>query len=506
MMKILLMQPPWFVLQNTSLVHYPVGPAYIAAALEKVGYDPIVWNVDYNPNYVSTIGGTNILNTDELTRNYNIYQKNLNDLSMPIWREVRSKIREFNSDIVGVSVYSATYKSALNLVQIIKDMNPNVITIFGGIHPTISTIEVASQHNVDFVVIGEGEITIQELIRAIEVKSDYSNIKGIAYKKNGKVVITPKREFIANLDDVGLPARHRIYKKEEFPPTAFQAIYGSRGCPFHCIFCGSFNLWGHKPRARSAESLTEEIEYTHKTFKTRYFYICDDVFFLDKERALDFCRILIDKRLKVMWSAQTRAEIIDDELLIMMKKSGGQHVAIGVETGDERIRKLIKKGNTLEQMRRATKLIHKHGLTLVGFFMFGFPWETKQEIEKTIDFMKEINPTFAFPYIVTPAPGTELSQIAHDMGLISFDLKLEDFYHESPVMCLSANIPDDERKGIINNVLKVFAEHNKKKLKLDVFRRPNYYFALAQDYSMFKSPKKILSYIKELLPKSYTGG
>lgn len=501
-MKILLLNPPWYRLQETSLIHYPGGLAYIAGALENAGYESIIWNSDYDPNIRPVIGGTNILDTEELTRKYNLYKKNLDDLSLPIWQEIKSKIKEFNPDIVGISVYSATYKSALNVTKIIKSINSYIITILGGIHPTINPEEVASQKDVDFVVYGEGEITIQELIKVINSdKRNFSSIKGIVFKNNGNVIKTEKREFIQNLDTLPFPARHRIYNFEKYPPTTFQAIYGSRGCPFKCIFCGSFNLWGYKIRIRSAENIVKEIEETNQKYKTRYFYICDDIFFINRNRAITFCKLLIEKKLNILWSAQTRAEILDDELLSLMKKSGGQHVAIGIEVGDEKIRKLIKKENTNDQIREAVQKIKKHGLTVVGFFMFGFPWETKENIEKTVNFLKKINPTFAFPYIVTPSPGTELFSIAHQMGLINPASQFEDFYHESPEMGLSINIPKQERKEIIDKTLKEFAIHNKKHFLKDILKRPKFYCTLIHDFEILKNPKFILGYITDLFKK-----
>ncbi|HHL39858.1 MAG TPA: radical SAM protein [Deltaproteobacteria bacterium] len=503
-MKILLVNPPWYRLQGASLVHYPPGPCFVAGALEKAGYEPVVWNADFDPAVRSVIGGTNVLDTDELTQKHSIYQKNLNDLSAPVWREVASMIERFAPDVLGVSVYSATYKAALNVARIAKEVNPAVTTVFGGIHPTIATEEVASQRDVDFVVFGEGERTVVELVGALEARDgagrDFSSIKGIAFKDgDGNVVRTERREYIEDLDAEVYPARHLIHDVESYPPTAFQGIYGSRGCPFKCIFCGSFNLWGYSVRTRSAETLVAEIEETHRRFGTRYFYLCDDIFFINRERARRFCELLIEKDLGVMWSAQTRAEMVTDELLALMKKAGGQHVAIGVETGDERIRKLIKKGNTLEQMRRAARLVHKHGLTLVGFFMFGFPWESREEIRRTVEFMKEINPTIAFPYIVTPAPGTELSQISHEMGLVGPDRELENFYHESPEMCLSVNIPEEERKGIIDETLKVFAEHNKKRFRLDVLKRPRFYYTLFHDFGFFRNPMQFVQVLRDVV-------
>lgn len=498
-MKIVLVNPPWFRLQGASLVHYPPGPCHIASALEQINYDSIVWNADFDSERKAVVGGTNIINTDELTRQHKVYQKNLNDLNGPIWLEVREKLKEFNPDILGISVYSCSLKSSLNVAKIAKEINSNMVIIFGGIHPTIDPDGVIKNPEVDYVVVGEGEITIQELIRAIDNKDDVSQIKGIAFKDGDKIIKNERRPAIENLDSLNWPARHKIYQKELFPPSAFNTLYGSRGCPFQCIFCGSFNIWGHKMRTRSAESMVNEIEYVHKTFKTNYFYICDDIFFINKDRAFRFGQLLKEKKLNIYWSLQTRGEIMDDELLAMFKRTGGQHIAIGVETGNAHIRKLIKKGNTLDDIRRAAKLIKKHGLTMVGFFMFGFPWETEKEIADTVNFMKEINPTICFPYIVTPSPGTELSEIAKDMGLIGAGDNLENFYHESPEMCLSVNIPPEKRKDIINKTLKEFALNNRKNLFKDLFRRPKFYWVTAvKDQRLLKNPKVILQYIKDI--------
>ncbi len=497
--KILLMNPPWYRLQNASLIHYPPGLAYIGAALEESGRKPIIWNIDNDPAYATVIGGTSILDTDELTQNYTIYIKNLEDLSGPVWDDVRDKIKMFDPDILGITVYSATYRSALNVAKVAKEVKPDIKIIFGGIHPTIDTKNVIAEDVVDYVVFGEGEVTVCELVDIIEKDEAPVDVPGVAYKLNNEIIINSKREYIQDLDSLPLPGRHLLYENEKCPPSTFQALYGSRGCPFKCIFCGSFNLWGHKPRTRSAESMIMEIEEVKRKYKTRYFYICDDIFFFDKKRALRFCELLKLKKLNIYWSLQTRGEMIDDELLVAMKKTGGQHIAIGVETGDPNIRKLIKKGNTLDDIRNASKLIKKHGLTMVGFFMFGFPWESIEDIERTIAFMEEIDPEITFPYIVTPAPGTELYNIASEMGLVDKNSKLEDFYHESPEMCLSKNIPEDERKKIIDKTLHTFAVHNKKKFVKDLLRRPFFYYALLHDFGVFKNPVIILKYLKQLV-------
>lgn len=510
-MNIVLLVPPWYRLQEACLSHYPPGPTYIAGALKQCGYDSIVWNGDYDPTVKSVVGGTNILNTDELTEKHRLYIQNLYNLNHPVWKDVEKKLKLFKPDVLGISTYSATFQAGLHTAQIAKSLHPDVITIFGGVHPTIDPKGVAMHEEVDFVVMGEGEITMQELVRAIDSGSrDYSTIKGIAYKANGSVRVNEKRELASDVDVIANPAREKLFEKELCPPSVFHMVYTSRGCPFHCVYCGSFNLWGRTKRSRSAESILEEVERTHKDYKTRYFYLCDDIFFFpgDIQRAYEFCYGLMKRRLNILWSTQTRAETINEEtkgLLRLMKITGGQHISIGVETGSDRISRLIKKGNKVEHSRVAAQLIKRYGLHMSCFFMFGFPWETEEEIQQTIDLLRELDCTVAFPYIVTPAPGTELNRIAADMGLITPEFKIENFYHESPKMCLSVHIAEEKREEIISKTLHVFAEHNKRHFRKSLLERWRFYYALLHDNGVLEHPRLLFQHIMDaLIPRKIT--
>lgn len=510
-MNIVLMVPPWYRLQEACLSHYPPGPTYIAGALKQCGYDSIVWNGDYDPTVKSVVGGTNILNTDELTEKHHLYIQNLYNLEHPVWKDVEEKLKRFKPDVLGISTYSATFQAGLHTAHIARKLYPDVTTIFGGVHPSIAPKEVAALDEVDFVVMGEGEVTMQELVKAIDTSSrDYSKIKGIAYKANGSVAVNEKRALASDVDAIANPAREKLFEKELCPPSVFHMVYTSRGCPFHCVYCGSFNVWGHTKRSRSAESILEEIEKTHKDYKTRYFYLCDDIFFFprDIQRAYDFCHGLMKRRLNILWSTQTRAETINEEtkgLLRLMKMTGGQHISVGVETGSDRISKLIKKGNTVEHSRIAARLIKRYGLHMSCFFMFGFPWETEGEIQQTIALLKELDCTVAFPYIVTPAPGTELNRIAADMGLITPEFKIENFYHESPEMCLSVHIPEEKRERIISETLRVFAEYNKRHFRRDLLKRWRFYYTLLHDNGVLERPGLLFQYIMDvLIPKKIT--
>jgi radical SAM superfamily enzyme YgiQ (UPF0313 family) len=220
---------------------------------------------------------------------------------------------------------------------------------------------------------------------------------------------------------------------------------------------------------------------------------------LKRDRAMKFCSIMKEQELPIYYSIQARGETVDAELLRELKTTGCQHIAVGVEVGDEDIRKLIKKGNTVEDMRRAARLIREAGLRMVGFFMFGFPWETREQMLKTADLMEELDPCIAFPYIVTSAPGTELFDIAIDMGLISGAVDWSSFSHVSPEMGLTVKLEPKERKELIDDILSRFTRHNGNRLRWDWLKRPRFYFAAACDTGVFSSPLKIMQYVKAIL-------
>lgn len=501
---VLLIHPPWFRLQGSTLVPYPVGPCSVAAVLERAGIDTLVWNADFDPQATVSIGGTNILNTDEMVKVHETYITRLNDGGDPIWEEVSAILRITEPTVVGISAYSASLQSAFNVAAIVKRHRSEIPVVLGGIHGSIAPEECLQQcPSIDVVITGETDLSapplFSYLLKGVPLTEKRGEKLGVIFRENGELTKTEPAERISDLDALPFPARHLLIDLDKMPPHAHQAIYGFRGCPFHCIFCGSFNVFGRKPRMRSAEGIVAEMEEVNRRYGTRYFYICDDIFLLKRERAKQFCRLLKEKGLKLYYSIQSRGEIMDEELLTMLKTTGCQHIAIGVEVGDAHIRKLIKKGNTLDEMRRAAFLIKKHGLRMVGFFMFGFPWETKEQMLKTVTFMEELDPFIAFPYIVTPAPGTELLDIAQRMGLIQGGVELASFSHISPKMGLTVHIPEEERKRLIEHILERFTRHNKRNLRGDLFKRPFFYWAAVRDVGILSSPRTLMKYLASVL-------
>lgn len=505
MKKILIINPPFYRLQNASLVHYPPGCCNVAASLEKAGFKPLIYNADYDPAKKTILGNTDHINVTALTNQYNNYLKRLKSNNDPIWKEIKQYLIKFNPDILIVSVFNTTLTAGNKIAKMAKTLNPQIVTIFEGstnrgLHCAIDPSTAGDFSVMDFALRREPELTVVELVKAInKSKTDFSKIQGLSWKdSHGKVIHNEDRPPLVKLDNLPFPARHLLDGFDKMPPHTFQGIYGSRGCPFQCVFCGCHTSFGYRPRVRSAENMVAEIEDTHKKYKTRYFYVCDDIFFIDKKRAQKFCRLLIKKKLPVFWSAQTRAEMVDEKTLRLAKKAGCQHIAVGVEVGNSQIRKLIKKGNTVDDVRRCAKLLHKVGLRMVAFCIIGLPGEGRKEIEDTVNLVKEIKPYIVYPYFPTPASGTELARIVEEKnpeGLV----KYRDQNHLDPSAPLVEGMDPKEKREVIKWAVGEFVKVNKNNLVIDVMKRPNFYFALASDMNFFKHPSFFIGYLKDYL-------
>ena len=504
-MKILIINPPFYRLQGASLVHYPPSCCYMAATLEKAGFDSIIYNADYDPNKKTILGNTNHINVSALIHQHIEYERRLHSDDDSLWKEISDYIEQQKPDILILSVFNTTLTAGNKIARITKNLAPTTLTVFEGwsnrgLHCAVDPSEVGDFSIMDFAIRKEPEKTIVELVQALEAQSkDFSNIKGLSWKdSNGDVIHNAERPFLTSeeLEQLPFPARHKIDGYENMPPHTFQGLYGSRGCPFDCVFCGCHISMGKKVRTRSARSLVEEIEVVHKKYGTRYFFLCDDIFFFYKKRAREFCRLLLERQLPIYWTCQTKAEIMDDETLALMKKAGGQHVSIGVEVGNPEIRKLIKKGNTVEDVRNCAKLIKKHGLFMVAFCMIGLPWETRKEIEETVHLIKEINPYIVFPYLPTPAVGTELAEIMlqkNPDGLKEF----RDRCHIDTSVGVTGGMDADERKEVLNWALDEFVKMNKKSLIQSFSKRLGFYWALAHDMGFLNKPSYIFQYLKD---------
>ncbi|HNT34578.1 MAG TPA: radical SAM protein, partial [bacterium] len=309
----------------------------------------------------------------------------------------------------------AEAENAQKVARTVKSLNKETVVILGGHHASsLPESFLRETPDVDYIVHGEGELTLAELVERIDGGQDVSDVQGIAYRRGDSVVVTPRRELIADLDALPLPARNKLDLNKYIPrsgtgnylqlPTT--GIMASRGCPYQCHFC-SKGVWGTTIRFRSVESVIEEIQVCMKDYGIRDFRFYDDALTLPKWELSRFCETLIRLNLGITWNCYSRVNHINEEKLRLMKRAGCYHVKYGLEFGTEKALKLANKAATLEQARTAVALTKKVGLECKGNFMLGIPGETLEDCQTTISFAIELSPDLASFYPFDLIPGSE---------------------------------------------------------------------------------------------------
>ncbi len=350
-------------------------------------------------------------------------------------------------DTVGITGMITEYTEVLRLVQLSKTCNPRAKVILGGALATTWTEKVMSSSEADFAVMGEGELVITNLLSAIEDGQDFSDIKGIAYKDNGRVIINPREDIISNPDSIPFPARHlldiskyttRWFKSygKDVSNVRSCTIFSSRGCPFHCNFC-YMDMWGHKWRGRSPDNITSEIKLLQRDYGFKGFLFYDDTFVLDRARILEFCRKVKEEKLDIVWMSSGRINLMTDELIKAMKDAGCRGISYGIESGNQGIVNSISKGITLEQVERVTRATEEAGIKVTGLFMLGILGDSKATIQQTIDFARKLNLSFYCFSLTIPLQGTQLYDMAVERGFIPPD-RLKDWSYN-----VNANLTED---------------------------------------------------------------
>jgi radical SAM superfamily enzyme YgiQ (UPF0313 family) len=297
--------------------------------------------------------------------------------------------------------------------------------IIGGSHVTSLPMQTLENPSFDYAVVGEGELTSLEFLEALERGRDLSAVKGIAYRENGKVRLTPRREYIADLDTLPFPDRASLPPLQAYHPSPSSyrrlplgTMVTSRGCPHHCIFCDRA-VFGNAYRARGAKSVVDEMEILVHHHGAREIRFWDDTFNLRPARVLEICREIGERKLDVEWSCVARVGNMTEEVLRPMRRAGCWQIDYGIETGNPDVLKSINKGITMDLVRRAVRLSRKAGIRVRGFFMLGLPGETEETMQETISFAKSLPLDVAVFHITTPLPGTELFEQAKSRGEIS---------------------------------------------------------------------------------------
>lgn len=326
-------------------------------------------------------------------------------------------------DIVGITSITFLALLAHGVAKEVKARNRNIPVVMGGPHASVVPEDVLSDENIDYVVLGEGEDTFLELVEALDNNIDPEGIKGIGYRKNGKVLLTELRPIENNLDEIPLPARHllpmHLYRSSEVRAKRHPALHmmSSRGCPYNCSFCSNRIMHRCKLRLHSPERVVEEMSILVKDFGAKEIHFWDDCFVFDEDRVYKICALLRKKGLKIPWDCEATITKVNSQLLKEMQRSGCFGVSYGIETGnEERFKKMNKGWLNREKVRQVIKWTKEAGLRARGYFMFGFTGETPEEMEETIRFAKELPLDFATFSLLVPLPGTEDYERARKEG------------------------------------------------------------------------------------------
>ncbi len=408
-MKILLINPP---AENTLRGNNP------AIIDEERGYNPplgLLYIAGYLEKYSSHQVAVLDMQVEKLS-----------------YENIAQYIKQKKPDIVGITAMTFTLIDVLKTAKMVKNISNDIKVILGGPHVYIYPTETISLSEIDFLVLGEGEITFAELIDNIDDVEKLKKTPGLVFKSNGKIYNTGLRDFITNLDEIPHPARHLVpYKKYSSLIAKRQPIttmITSRGCPYNCSFCARPHL-GKRFRARSAKNIIYEMQECIK-LGINEFLIYDDTFSIDRQRVLDVCDEIITKRLDIGWDIRVRVDTIDEEMLKKLKQANCERIHYGVEAGTEKILKVLRKGITLEQIKSAFNLTKKTGISTLAYFMIGSPTETKEDILQTLKFAKKLNPDFVHITITTPFPATAIYQKGLQQGIIKSDFWQE--FAQSP--------------------------------------------------------------------------
>lgn len=350
--------------------------------------------------------------------------------------QFKDAIAAYQPDFVGISTYTETYNTVIQLSKYIKKILPEAPIMLGGPHVSFLPKEALQHESIDFVIRGEGESTFIQLLESINYGTiELKNIKGLSYKiiqnnnDKNQFIVNPNRGFITTLDS--LPW-HLMGDMEQELYTITQLIITSRGCPGKCIYCASAALSGRRYRARSAENVFSEMYFKYKVKGQDYFAFLDDTFTANKRRLLRICKLIENSRMKVKWRCDSRADILTYEMIDRIKEVGCLAVHIGIESGCQDVIKMINKNIDLLKAESLVRYISQEGMEVMCSFIVGHHCDTRESIKKTIALSKKFKEKYGAVVALsanTPFPGTELFNNMEKLGVklkadswASFDL------------------------------------------------------------------------------------
>jgi len=379
--NILLMTPPY----HTGIIEItgkwpPLNLVYLAGHLRQAGHRVEIY--------------------DSMTKDHTL-------------TDIRWELEKKNPEVVLIGAFTASINAALDVLRLAKKVNPEVVTVLGGVHASCCYAEILREYGktVDFIVRGEGEITIVELLAALETGSNLRQIPGLAFMEQGNVISTVERELIEDLNSL-VPAWDLLEWSDyhyRITGRRLAVIGSSRGCTHKCSFCSQHGFWQGRYRERTAESMAEEVEYLHRRYEVGMFMFADEYTTYNRLRWERFLDLLIEKNLNIHFSMETRVDDIlrDRDILFKYRQAGIIHVYAGVESVNQKVLDYFKKDLTVDQSKEAIFLLNKAGIITECSFILGNLDENRESIADTLDKAMDFNPDLAHFLLAMPWPYTE---------------------------------------------------------------------------------------------------
>jgi anaerobic magnesium-protoporphyrin IX monomethyl ester cyclase len=435
-MNVLLIRHPTSHFKHTAppVSGLPVGLLYVAASIRQAGHHVQIYDA--------------IVGAEENRWGYkesdNICRMGATDA------EIGRVIKEIKPDVIGIgNQYTSQAWNALRTAQIAKQVNSEIKVIIGGPHATVMPSTFFSRDSsVDYAVMGEGEVTIVELLKVLAGQQDINTVKGVAYSDCGKLIINNRRDFIESLDKIPLPAYDLLDMERYFyfngKGKDGRETYGyqgsersvsmitSRGCPFNCIFCSIHLGMGRKFRAHSVDYVLEHIKLLKERYDINHLHFEDDNLSFDISRFSNIIEGIIAANINITWDTPNgvRADFLNEDILERCKISGCTYLRVGVESANEHVsREIVRKRLDLNKVIEIAKACNRIGIDLEAFYIIGFPGENIDQMKETIDFAVRQERLYGlYPYgmfTATPLIGTDLYRVSQEKGYLSKDLSPE---------------------------------------------------------------------------------
>ena len=491
-MKVLLINPPqtFYPGSEQPAGNLPIGLLYIAAVLKNAGYE-----VEILDAFISAI-----------------FQKNGETITVGLpFEQIKQQISLRKPEMVGISgPFTCQIENSVKVSNIVKEVDSNIWTVMGGPHVTLIPRDFLEEvKNVDIAVTGEGEYAMLDVAQAFEDKKQLSQVQGIAYRQNGKIIVNPSRPLVENLDQLPYPAYDLVDMEQYLNPKkigyrSFQdraiSMITSRGCPFKCCFCAVHLHMGQKFRAHSSEYVLDHIQYVVDKFNVKNIFFEDDNLTLDVKRFEEICDGIIKRKIKIGWETPNgvRADCLNLELLKKMKQSGANSIFVGVESGDQQILdKVICKSLDLNRVVEFAQNAKQIRLKTGAFYIIGFPGETKENMQRTVDFALELKRKYDVGmhlFMATPSYGTRLYDECKAKGYIEKDLTWNAFAEARQPKGMPLITTNEFTPAEVKEIAtKALAEYKKLSL-INHLKNPQKAFKTA-----FEQPQLIGKYIKNLL-------